>query len=139
MAYEMKKITEFEVGMKNSLTKTITETDVIMFGAVSQDLNPLHFDHEYAKTTMFGGPIVHGQLTATLLSAVGAQLTGQGSIYVKDERFFAAPVRVGDTITATAEVMDMNIEKKNMHLKLTCTNQNGVVVVEGKATIKFIV
>ena len=139
MGYEIKKITDFEVGMKNSVVKTITQTDVTLFGAVSHDLNPLHFDYEYAKTTMFGGPIVHGQLTASLLSAAGAQLTGQGSIYVKDERFFAAPVRVGDTITATAEVLDIDAGKKNMHLKMTCTNQRGEVVVEGKATVKFIV
>ena len=139
MAYEMKKITDFTVGMSNSVTKTITDADVLMFGAVSQDLNPIHFDHEYARTTMFGGPIVHGNLVAGLLSAAGAQLTGQGSIYVKDERFFAAPVRVGDTITATVEVMDMNVEKKNMHLKATCTNQKGEAVVTGKITVKFIV
>ena len=139
MAYEMKKITDFTVGMSNSVTKTITDADVLMFGAVSQDLNPIHFDHEYARTTMFGGPIVHGNLVAGLLSAAGAQLTGQGSIYVKDERFFAAPVRVGDTITAAVEVMDMNVEKKNMHLKATCTNQKGEAVVTGKITVKFIV
>ncbi len=139
MSYEMKKITDFTVGMSNSVTKTITDADVLMFGAVSQDLNPIHFDHEYARTTMFGGPIVHGNLVAGLLSAAGAQLTGQGSIYVKDERFFAAPVRVGDTITATVEIMDMNIEKKNMHLKALCTNQKGETVVSGKITVKFIV
>lgn len=139
MAYELKKITDFTVGQSNSVTKTITEADVLMFGAVSMDLNPIHFDHEYAKTTMYGGPIVHGNIAAGLLSAAGAQLTGQGSVYVKDERFFAAPVRVGDTITATVEVMDMNTEKKNMHLKATCTNQRGQVVVSGKITIKFII
>lgn len=139
MAYELKKITDFTVGQSNSVTKTITEADVLMFGAVSMDLNPIHFDHEYAKTTMYGSPIVHGNIAAGLLSAAGAQLTGQGSVYVKDERFFAAPVRVGDTITATVEVMDMNLERRNMHLKATCTNQRGQVVVSGKITIKFII
>ena len=139
MAYEMIKITDFTVGMSNSVTKTFTEADVLLFGAVSQDLNPIHFNHEYARTTMYGSTLVHGNLVAGLLSAAGAQLTGQGSVYVKDERFFAAPVRVGDTITATVEVMDMNIEKKNMHLKATCTNQHGEEVITGKITIKFIV
>ena len=139
MAYELKKIEEFEVGMSNSITKTFTEADVLLFGAVSEDLNPIHFNHEYAKTTTYGTPLVHGQLVASLLSAAGAQLTGQGSVYVKDERFFAAPVRAGDTITATMEVMDMNVEKKNMHLKATCTNQRGEEVIRGKITIKFIV
>lgn len=139
MAYELKYITDFQVGDKNSYTKTITEADVLLFGAVSGDLNPIHFDHEYAKTTSYGGPIVHGNIVASMLSAAGAQLTGQGSIYVKDERFFAAPVRVGDTITATVEVADINLEKKNMHLNALCTNQRGESVVVGKITVKFIV
>ena len=139
MAYKMKKITDFEVGMSNSVSKTITDADVLLFGGICMDLNPIHFDHEYAKTTMYGGPIVHGNIVAGLLSAAGAELTGQGSVYVKDERFFAAPVRVGDTVTATVEVLDMDVEKKNMHLKATCTNQRGEEVVKGKITIKFIV
>lgn len=139
MAYELKYITDFRPGDKNSYTKTITEADVLLFGAVSGDLNPIHFDHEYAKTTRYGGPIVHGNIVASMLSAAGAQLTGQGSVYVKDERFFAAPVRVGDTITATVEVADIDLGKKNMHLKALCTNQRGESVIVGKITVKFIV
>lgn len=139
MSYELKKITEFEVGQKNTVTKTITEADVLLFGAVCCDLNPLHFNEEYAKTTMYQRRIVHGNIVAGLLSAAGAELTGQGSVYVKDERFFAAPVYIGDTISATVEVADINYEKRNMHLKAYCTNQNGLTVVEGKITIKFIV
>lgn len=139
MSYELKKITDFTVGMSNSVTRTITEADVGLFGGLSMDFNPVHFNHEYAKTTNYGRPLVQGNLVASLLTGAGAPLTGMGSIYVKDERFFAAPVFVGDTITATVEVEDMNIEKKNMHLKATCTNQNGEVVVSGRITIKFIV
>ena len=139
MSYEMKKITDFTVGMSNSVTRTITEADVAAFGGLSMDFNPVHFNHEYAKTTTFGRPIVQGNLVASLLTGAGAPFTGMASIYVKDERFFAAPVFIGDTITATVEVEDMNIEKKNMHLKATCTNQNGEVVVSGRITIKFII
>ena len=139
MAYEVKHITDFQVGDSNSVTRTITEADVVMFGGICMDMNPIHFDHEYAKTTRYGGPIVHGNMVASLLSAAGAQMTGQGSVYVKDERFFTAAVRVGDTITATVEVMDMNYEKKNMHLKATCTNQRGEEVVKGKITVKVLV
>lgn len=139
MSYELKPITDFEVGMKNTFTKTITEADVLLFGGVCGDLNPIHFNEEYAKTTMYGRRIVHGAIVGGLLSAAGAELTGQGSVYVKDERFFAAPVYIGDTISATVEVADMNLEKKNMHLKATCTNQKGETVLTGRITIKFII
>jgi 3-hydroxybutyryl-CoA dehydratase len=139
MAYELKYITEFEVGQKGTFTKTITEADVLMFGAVSGDLNPVHFDHEYAKTTMFKKTIAHGGICVGLLSAAGAQFTGQGSIFVKCEYFFAAPVFIGDTITATMEIADINYEKKNMHFHAYCKNQNGETVLDGKATVKFIV
>ena len=138
MSYEFKRITDFEVGMSNSVTRTMTEADVAAFGGLSMDFNPVHFNHEYAKTTMFKAPIVQGNLVASLLTGAGAPFTGMASIYVKDERFFAAPVFIGDTITATVEVADLNVEKKNMHLKATCTNQKGEVVVSGKITIKFI-
>ena len=139
MSYELKPITDFEVGMKNTFTKTITEADVLLFGGVCGDLNPINFNEEYAKTTMYGRRIVHGAIVGGLLSAAGAELTGQGSVYVKDERFFAAPVYIGDTISATVEVADMNLEKKNMHLKATCTNQKGETVLTGRITIKFII
>jgi len=139
MSYELKKITDFTVGQSNTFTKTITEADVLLFGGVCGDLNPIHFNEEYAATTMYGRRIVHGGIVGGLLSAAGAELTGQGSVYVKDERFFAAPVYIGDTISAKVEVADMNLEKKNMHLKATCTNQKGETVLTGRITIKFII
>jgi 3-hydroxybutyryl-CoA dehydratase len=130
------KINELTVGQKATFTKTITETDVYMFAGVSGDINPAHLNEEYAKNTFFKGRIAHGMLSASLISAViGVQLPGPGTIYSSQTLNFLAPVRFGDTITATAEISEIFLEKKRVTIKTTCTNQNGTVVVSGEALV----
>lgn len=127
---------ELKLGMKNSITKTITETDVILYAGISLDTNPAHLNEEYAKTTMFKKRIAHGMLTAGLISAVlGTRLPGEGSIYLGQELKFKAPVYMGDTITAEVEIIELIDEKNQIVLRTTCTNQDGKVVLDGKARI----
>ena len=128
---------DISVGQKASLTKTFTDEDVRKFAEVSLDVNPLHLDDEYAKTTIFGKRIAHGVLTCGLISAVLAnKLPGQGTIYLGQEVRFSAPVYLGDSITAVCTVTEKRDDKKIIKLDTVCTNQDGKVVVSGVATVK---
>lgn len=129
-------IKEINLGDKSSYSRTVSEADVVLFGGVSGDLNPAHFNEEYSKETMFKGRIAHGMLSASYISTVlGMQLPGPGTIYLSQELKFTAPVKFGDTITATAEVMERIEEKNRITLETICINQRGEVVVKGKAVV----
>jgi 3-hydroxybutyryl-CoA dehydratase len=129
-------IKELNIGDKASFQKTISETDVYLYAGITGDLNPAHINQVEAETTMFQGRIAHGMLTAGLVSAVlGMQLPGPGSIYLGQELKFLAPVRMGDTIKAEVEVIEKIEEKNRIKLSTICTNQNGVEVLKGIATI----
>ena len=102
-------IDQLQPGMSASVAKTVTEADIILFAGISTDTNPAHLDEEFAKTTMFGGRIAHGMLSAGFISAVlGNKLPGNGSIYISQTLKFKAPVRPGDTVTATATGKEAN-------------------------------
>lgn len=128
-----KSYNEINIGDSASFTKTISETDVYLFAGISGDLNPAHINETYAQGTFFKGRIAHGILCSSLISTVmGMQLPGPGTIYLRQELNFTAPVRIGDTITARVEVIE-KLEKNKLRMRTTCTNQNGVVVIDGEA------
>lgn len=127
---------EIEVGMKASFTKTITETDVYLFASISGDFNPIHIDEEFAKKTPFGTRIAHGALPQSLIAPVlGTKLPGLGTIAIEVSSRFKAPTYFGDTITATAEVVEKMEAKKRVKLKLLWTNQHGATVAAGMAEV----
>jgi 3-hydroxybutyryl-CoA dehydratase len=126
---------ELQVGMTASTGKTITEADILLYAAVSTDTNPVHINAEVAAAGPFGQRIAHGMLTAGLISAVlGTKLPGPGSIYLAQTLRFRAPVKIGDTVTATVEVTDINVDKKRATLKCVCSVA-GKPVIEGEATV----
>lgn len=125
---------DLEIGQRASYAKTITEADVVLFAGISGDDNPVHINAEYAAGTMFKERIVHGMFSAALISAVlGTRLPGPGAIYVDQQLSFKAPVHIGDTVTATATVKEINHERRRVVLETVCT-VNGKVVAEGVAT-----
>ncbi|MGH4050537.1 MAG: MaoC family dehydratase [Clostridium sp.] len=127
---------ELNIGDKDCFEKTISESDVYLYAGITGDLNPAHINEREAQTTMFKGRIAHGMLTAGFVSAVlGTKLPGPGTIYLGQELKFTAPVRFGDTIKAEVEVIEKKEEKNIMKLSTTCTNQDGVVVLKGTATV----
>nr|WP_207716095.1 MaoC family dehydratase [Clostridium beijerinckii] len=129
-------IKEIKIGDKAYFQKTITETDVYLYAGITGDLNPAHINQVESEKTMFQGRIAHGMLTAGLVSAVlGMQLPGPGSIYLGQELKFTAPVKIGDTIKAEVEVIERIEDKNRIKLSTTCTNQDGVEVLKGIATI----
>ena len=127
---------ELRVGSKTTHSRTITETDISLFASISGDFNPVHMCQDYAKKTVFGGRIAHGVISLGLLSAAMAKLPGL-PIFLSHSAKFLKPVRIGDTITASAEVMEINRDRGMVTLKNTCTNQNGEVVVAGEAKCRI--
>ena len=129
---------KLELGASASLTKTVTDQDVVAFAEVSGDTNPVHLSDAYAAQTRFGGRIAHGMLSAGFISAVlGTKLPGPGAVYLSQTLKFRAPVKLGDEITATATVIEVKEGKPIFTLETVCTNQNGEKVLEGEAVILF--
>ncbi len=127
---------DFQIGETASFSKTITESDIYAYAGLSGDFNPVHVNAEFAQKTRFKERIAHGMLTAGLISAVlGMKLPGPGAIYLSQQMEFLKPVRIGDTITATAEVQAYNPDKRILTLRTACTNQRGEVVLEGRAVV----
>ena len=123
------------LGQTATVAKTITEADILLFAAVSLDTNPVHLNAEAAAASPFKQRIAHGMLSAGLISAVlGTKLPGPGSIYLSQALKFRAPVHIGDTVTATAEVTALDSARKRVTLKTTCT-VNGKAVIEGEAIV----
>ena len=131
-----KSISALRLGDRAERTDYVTEETGVKFADVSNDHNPVHLDESYAAATPFKGRIAHGMLLAAYISAViGNNLPGPGSIYVNQTLFFKAPVRYGDTIATSVEVVELIPERNRVRLKTTCTNQTGTVVLEGEATV----
>jgi len=126
---------ELYVGQSAHQSKTITETDIILFSAISMDVNAIHLDEEYAKTTRFGTRIVHGMLTGSLISSVLAnRLPGPGTIFLSQSMNFLAPVHPGDTVTATVTVTEIMLQKNRVRLQTICT-VGGRKVLEGESLV----
>ena len=126
---------DLRIDMTAVYAKTITESDINLFCAISGDTNPLHLDHEYARTTMFGGPIAHGMLSASLISTViGTKLPGAGCVYISQNCRFTAPVRAGDTVRARVTITGLVPERRRVGLKTVCT-VGDTIVVDGAAVV----
>ncbi|MEE9910600.1 MAG: MaoC family dehydratase [Deltaproteobacteria bacterium] len=131
-----KSIDKLHVGDTAEFAKTVSETDIYLYAGITGDFNPAHINEAYAKNTFFKTRIAHGMLTAGFVSAIiASQLPGPGTIYMKQELSFLAPVRIGDTITARVEILELNVEKNRVRLKTTCVNQDGVIVLDGSGLV----
>lgn len=126
---------DLHVGRTASVSRTVSEADILMFAGVSGDTNPVHLDEEFAASTPFGGRIAHGMLSAGLISAVfGTRLPGPGCIYLSQNLRFKAPVKVGDTVVARVTVKELKTEKRRALFSTVCTVGERVVL-DGEAEI----
>ncbi|CAM5343023.1 MaoC family dehydratase [Thauera mechernichensis] len=126
---------DLTVGMNAAVSRTVSEADILLFAGVSGDTNPVHLDEEFAASTMFGGRIAHGMLSAGLISAVfGTRLPGPGCIYLSQNLKFKAPVKVGDTVVARVTVKELKVEKRRAVFSTVCTVR-GAVVLDGEAEL----
>ncbi len=136
MKVEGKSIGELKVGDSAEWPRTVTEDDIKLVAKATGDFNPVHLDQTYAEKTFFKGRIAHGLLSLGYISTVlGNILPGHGTIYLSQEVKFIAPVRIGDTITARVEVMELHPEKNRVKFKTTCFNQERKIVVDGSAWV----
>jgi 3-hydroxybutyryl-CoA dehydratase len=128
-------IEDLKPGMSESFSKTVSESDIQKFGEISGDMNPAHFDEEWAKTTPFKGRIAHGVLSASYISTVlGMKMPGPGTIFMQLLTRFKAPVRIGDTVVATCTVRETIPEKRRVTFDCVC-KVGDLVVVEGEALV----
>ena len=122
------------VGRKARRSLTLTADHVKTFAQLTGDYNPLHFDLEFAARTKFGKLVVQGGLTTGLLHAlVAMDLPGPGTVFLSQSWKFTAPVYIGDTITAEAEIVSVHDTKPVCELKVRVTRQTGETVLEGEA------
>lgn len=126
---------DLTVGMSKEVAHTVTEQDVEDFARICGDYNPIHMDEEYAANTPFGGRIAHGALTASYISAIlGNDLPGPGAIFMTLELKFRAPVRIGATVLAHAEVAEINTRRGKVTMAVNCSVE-GKVVAKGIAGV----
>lgn len=124
---------DLKVGMSASYGRTVTETDIANFAGVSGDTNPLHLNAEFAANTRFKQRIAHGMLSAAYISTlIGTRLPGPGCLYISQMLRFTAPVRIGDTVIATATVTDIDTARRRVKLSTVC-RVGDTVVVDGEA------
>ena len=125
-----------KVGSKATFSKTVSESDIYLYAGVTGDLNPAHIDKEFAAKSIFGERVAHGILSAGFISTVlGTRLPGECAIYLSQTLRFTAPVKIGDTITATVEVLEKIESKRRIRLSTVCENQRGQRVIEGEALV----
>lgn len=131
-------IASFKIGQKGFFSKTLTQTDVYMYAGISGDFNPVHVNEVEAEKSIFRKQVVHGMLTASLISTViGTIMPGKGSIYLGQNLKFIKPVFFGDTITAVVTITGIIKEKNILELETQEFNQNGELVVDGMAKVKI--
>jgi phosphate acetyltransferase len=133
---ENRTFDEIQVGDSATLTRTLTEQDIMLFAVMSGDINPAHVDPDYAKNSLFREVIGHGMWSGALISTVlGTQFPGPGTIYLGQDLRFRHPVGVGDTVTVKVTATARDVEKGRLTLETECVNQDGKVVVSGTAHV----
>jgi len=126
---------DLRVGMREILLKTVMDTDVVGFARLSGDDNPIHLCDTYAAGSRFGERIAHGLYTASLISAVlGTRLPGPGAVYRSQTLHFHAPVRIGEVVTVTVEVVELMPQGRKVRLACEASVDGGVVL-DGEALV----
>jgi len=126
-----------EVGAKEVVSRIITQQDVETFARITGDYNPLHLEEDFADRTIFKGRIVHGMLVASLISAALSRFYGV-VVYLSQSLSFLKPVRAGDRIEATVEVVEKIEKRRRLRLRTVCKNQEGEVIIDGEAKVKIL-
>jgi 3-hydroxybutyryl-CoA dehydratase len=126
---------DLKLGMRETLRKTVENEDVIGFAELSGDRNPIHLSDHFARKTRFGGRIVHGLYTASLISAViGMRLPGPGAVYISQTLNFRGPVKIGDVVEVNVEVIELIEKGRRVRLKCECL-VDGKMVLDGEGVL----
>ena len=123
-------------GQKATRSLTVTADKVAAYAEVTGDYNPLHFDEEFASKTRFGRLMAQGGIAVGLIHAlVAMDMPGPGTVFIRQEWQFTAPVYIDDTITAEATVVDVTPEKSRAKIDFVVTTQEGIEVLNGKTYV----
>ena len=133
--YQTYYFEDLALGMRETASKTVENEDVIGFAELSGDRNPIHLSEHFARKTRFGERIVHGLYTASLISAViGMRLPGPGAVYISQTLNFRGPVKIGDVIDVSVEVVEL--VEKGRRVRLACECRVGdQVVLDGEGVL----
>ena len=132
----MRNNMQLKIGDSFSRSRKVTDELVRAFAEVAGDINPIHLDEDFAKTTRFGRRIAHGMLSGAFISGVlGSEIADRKIIYLSQTLKFTAPVYIGDTVTTTSTVKAIREDKGIVTMETVCTNQNGDTVVTGEAAV----
>jgi acyl dehydratase len=122
------------IGQKATRSITLTAEHVRAYAEMTGDHNPLHFDEDFTSKTKFKKLVVQGGLTTGLLHAlVAMDMPGPGTVFLSQNWKFSAPVFIGDTITAEAEVLSVHATKPVTQLKVFIKRHDGETVLDGEA------
>lgn len=126
---------DLKLGMRETIRKTVLNEDVIGFAELSGDHNPIHLSEHFARKTRFGGRIVHGLYTASLISGViGMRLPGPGAVYISQTLNFLGPVKIGDVVDVAVEVVELTEKGRRVRLRCEC-RVGDQVVLEGEGVL----
>lgn len=126
------------LGESYTVKKTFSSEDVVAFGLLSIDSNPIHLDAEYASKTFFKKPIVHGMLVASLFGGIlGSVLPGKGTIYLGQTLKFLKPNFVGEELTAIIEIIELREDKPIYTFSTKCYNSYDELTIDGEAVIMY--
>jgi len=129
---------EINIGDTAALSLVATAETVAHYARLTGDLNPVHLDEDYAARSFFKKRVAHGLLAAGLVGAVlGTRLPGPGAIYLRQELEFKAPVFLGETLTARAQVLEKFDRQEKLKLRTWVENQDGRTVLDGAALVLF--
>jgi 3-hydroxybutyryl-CoA dehydratase len=122
-------IEEIELGMSASYSQTITDHDIKVFAGLSGDHNPVHVSDEYIEASRFKKRVVHGLMPTSFFSGIfGTRLPGPGCLYVSQSIEFKRPIYVNDTVTATVEVIEVDVSSRHVKFKTTCRVRSRIVI-----------
>ncbi|HTR13479.1 MAG TPA: MaoC family dehydratase [Roseiarcus sp.] len=126
---------DLKIGMRETIRKIVQNEDVIGFAELSGDHNPIHLSEHFARKTRFGGRIVHGLYTASLISGViGMRLPGPGAVYISQTLNFLGPVKIGDVVDVAVEVVDLTEKGRRVRLRCEC-RVGDQMVLEGEGVL----
>lgn len=129
------RISNIKIGMTESYSQTISDSDIKTYAGISGDNNPVHMSEEYAKQSRFKKRIAHGLLSAGFFSALfGTRLPGAGCVYVSQNLEFKRPVYLGDRVTATITVTKVDRKNKRAYFRTFCMVKNKIVI-DGQAAL----
>ena len=134
-AGKTKYFEDLAVGQEASMSRTVSEADIVAYAALSGDYNPVHLDSEYAAGTIFKERIAHGILSAGYISALfGMQLPGPGAIYISQTLNFRGPVKIDDHVMTSVKLVELMPDKRRAKFDCTCM-VGGKPVLTGEAVL----